>query len=331
MKCRFLVLIFLIILPLSLASCSSTPELLSSERAITAFTFPTSTATTIDENAHTIIVTVPHGTDVTHLIATFTASAEASVTVNSIVQTSGSTANDFTNSVVYRVTSAYGWIQDYTVTVTVAPSSTANYVGTQSPGDFWSWTIDSVAGTFSATNNTKSFNYSGTVSALAGNPGISKLSVTSTTETGLTPPQSAYMIEVVNTALLVANAPIYTTPSGTQQSIKPPIFATAQGSCPSTGVNVNWIAMPSANWCSTAGDPNPLVNGGAGCTSGDNAFGTAAISVSGSTYGMTVTSYRLDGTADPSGPFILSGCSCSNGLIQCTDSGSHPVTPAATR
>jgi hypothetical protein len=329
MKCRSLVLIFLIILSLSLASCSSGTGPASHENEMIAFNIvnvsPPATGV-INQSEHSIAITVPYDTDVTHLIATFTVSDGATVYVNhnySTVQQSGITTNDFTNPVVYTVWSAGNYLQDYTVTVTGASAS--NYAGTQSPGDFWSWTIDRGAGTFSAINNTKSFNYSGTLSALAGNPGISKLSVTSTTETGLTPPQSAYMIEVVNTALLVAHAPIYTTPSGTQQSIKPPIFATAQGSCPSTGVNVNWIAMPSANWCSAAGDPNPLVNGGAGCTNGDNAFGTAAISVSGSTYGITVTSYRLDGTADPSGPFILSGCSCSNGLIQCTDSGSHPV------
>jgi hypothetical protein len=323
MKYRFLVFIFLIILSLSLASCTSIPALLSSENAITAFNIVSPAATgVIDESTHTIAITVLYGTDVKNLIATFTASDGATVYVNhnySTVQQSGITTNDFTNPVVYTVWSADNHLQDYTVTVTVA----SNYAGTQSPGDFWSWTIDSGAGTFTATNNTKSFNYSGTLSALAGNPGISKLSVTSTTETGLTPPQSAYMIEAVNTALLVAHAPIYTTPSGTQQSIQPPTFATMQGSCPSTGVNVNWIAMPSANWCSAAGDPNPLVNGG--CTSGDNAFGTAVISVSGSTYGITVTSYRLDGTEDPGGPFTLSGFSCINGLIQGTDSDGHPV------
>ena len=121
MKYRFLVLIFLFILSLSLASCSSIPDILSSERAITAFTFPSiSTATTIDEGNHTITVTVPFDIDVEHLIATFTASAGASVSVGSTVQQSGITPNNFTNPVVYRVTSAFGWIQDYTVNVTVA-------------------------------------------------------------------------------------------------------------------------------------------------------------------------------------------------------------------
>jgi hypothetical protein len=207
-------------------------------------------------------------------------------------------------------------------------SNTTNFSGTQAPGDYWSWTIDSSAGTFSATNNTRSVNYSGTAVALSGiTAGMSKLSVTSTTDPAVTAlPQSAYAVDMANTVLLVAHAPFYTAPtSGTMQSTEPPIFAAAQGSCPSTGVNVNWITMPSANWCSSATDPNPLGSGGLGCTGSDNAFGTATLSVSGSTYGITVTSYKLDGTADPGGPFSLSGCSCSNGVIQCTDSGGHPV------
>ena len=121
MKYRFLVLIFLIILSLSLASCSSIPEPLSEERAITVFNIVSPAAIgVITESTHTIAITVPNGTDVEHLIATFTASAGASVKVNSNVQQSGITTNDFTNSVVYRVTSAFGLIQDYTVTVTVA-------------------------------------------------------------------------------------------------------------------------------------------------------------------------------------------------------------------
>ena len=124
MKYRFLVLIFLIILSLSLASCSSKIGLLSSERAITAFTFPTSTATTIDEDTYTITVTVPLGTDVTNLIATFTASDGASVSVGSTVQQSGITTNDFTNAVVYIVTSAFGWEQNYTVNVTLSSPKT---------------------------------------------------------------------------------------------------------------------------------------------------------------------------------------------------------------
>jgi hypothetical protein len=190
----------------------------------------------------------------------------------------------------------------------------------------------SVTGTFTATNATKNVNYSGSASALSGNSaGISKLSVTSTTDSHLTSlPQTAYGLEVPDTALLVATAPFYASGSGVLQSIQPPIFGTAQGSCPTSGANVNWIAMPPANWCSSSADNNPLTN----CSTegADNAYGTAAISVSGSTYAVSITSYELSGTKDSSSPVNLSGCTCSSGVIQCTDPShsTHPVSISFT-
>jgi hypothetical protein len=95
----------------------------SSAKAITAFSFTTPPATgTIDESAKTIAVSVPHGTDVTALIATFTTTG-ASVQVGSTVQVIGTTANDFTNPVTYTVTAADGSTTAYTVTVTIASGS----------------------------------------------------------------------------------------------------------------------------------------------------------------------------------------------------------------
>lgn len=95
----------------------------SSTKAITAFSF-TSPAVTgiIDESAKTIAMTVPYGTDVTGLIATFITTG-ASVKVGSTVQVSGTTPNNFTSAVVYTVTAANGSTMAYTVTVTVALSS----------------------------------------------------------------------------------------------------------------------------------------------------------------------------------------------------------------
>lgn len=65
----------------------------------------------------TIAATVPAGTDVTGLIATF-ATTGKSVAVGAIVQTSGVTANNFTMPVAYVVTAADSSTQTYTVTVT---------------------------------------------------------------------------------------------------------------------------------------------------------------------------------------------------------------------
>lgn len=95
----------------------------SSAKALSSFAIVSPPAPgVIDETAKTVSVTVPFGTDVTALTATFTTTG-AGVTVGGTAQVSGITTNDFTNSVEYAVRAADGSIAKYTVTVTVAPSS----------------------------------------------------------------------------------------------------------------------------------------------------------------------------------------------------------------
>jgi len=89
----------------------------SAQKAIMAFSL-NSIAGTIDENAKKISVIMPSGTNVTALVATFTTTGK-SVAVNSIVQVSGTTANDFSSSVTYTVTAADDSTVTYTVTVAV--------------------------------------------------------------------------------------------------------------------------------------------------------------------------------------------------------------------
>ena len=87
-------------------------EPLSSAKAITAFTFPTSTGTTITEATHTIAVTVPFGTVVTALVPSITHTG-ASISPDTGV------ANNFTTPQTYTVTAADATTQAYVVTVTV--------------------------------------------------------------------------------------------------------------------------------------------------------------------------------------------------------------------
>ena len=127
MKKHSLLVIALIIAMHGFISCgggggSSAPAL-SSTKAITAFSFTNPAATgVIDETAKTIAVTVPYGTNVNVLIAKFTTTGTM-VTVGSTVQVSESTANDFTNPVLYVVIAADGTTASYTVTVSMAPST----------------------------------------------------------------------------------------------------------------------------------------------------------------------------------------------------------------
>ena len=80
----------------TLMACSSSSDTpLSSAKAITAYSLAGATGV-INEGAKTIAVTVPYGTVVTALKATFTTTG-ASVKIGSTVQVSGTTANDFTS------------------------------------------------------------------------------------------------------------------------------------------------------------------------------------------------------------------------------------------
>jgi sulfatase modifying factor 1 len=99
---------------------------LSSAKAITTFNFTSPAATgTITEGTHTIVVTVPDGTDVTALTPTITYTG-ASINPDTGV------SNDFTNVVTYTVTAADATTQNYTVTLkygyTSANIGTLKYV-----------------------------------------------------------------------------------------------------------------------------------------------------------------------------------------------------------
>ena len=97
---------------------------LSSACDITAFSFANPSVTgTI--NANNITLTVPSGTNVTNLIATFTSSAKSNVKIGGTVQVSGTTPNNFTSPLTYTVTAEDGTIKTYIVIVNIstAPSS----------------------------------------------------------------------------------------------------------------------------------------------------------------------------------------------------------------
>jgi len=115
---------FLVVLLVAfVAGCGSNDNdtaSLSSDKAITAYSLAGVTGT-ISETAKTISVTMPNGTNVTALAATFTTMGTG-VTVDAVAQTSGTTANNFTSPVAYSVTAADGTTATYTVTVTVASS-----------------------------------------------------------------------------------------------------------------------------------------------------------------------------------------------------------------
>lgn len=101
----------------------------SDDNSITDFKFDKiSTKTEIDQAAQTVKVTVPYGTNLTNLKATYTASGFTTVRVGSTQQTSGTSENNFTSPVVYTVVANDGTTKNYTVTVTVTEVEKKNTI-----------------------------------------------------------------------------------------------------------------------------------------------------------------------------------------------------------
>jgi len=199
--------------------------------------------------------------------------------------------------------------------------STNAYVGTQTAGDFWTWSTTTTGSgeTFTATNQVTGYTYSGTAAALSGNAaGFTKLTYTSSSDPNVAAGATAYQVEIPGTILMATPAPFNTLSNGDNVpytgSNNAPLIAIAQGACPTSGGTFNWIMMPPKEWCS-GDDPNGA------CPTGNSlgpAFGTATITVSGASYSMTTQPYLLHGTAQT--PTTMTGATCSNGVISGTDS-----------
>lgn len=91
----------------------------SSEKLILSFSIADQVGeTSIDQDAHTVAVTMPAGTDLTALKPTITVSENATVAPASGV------AQDFTDTVTYTVTAEDGTLQSYAVAVTAEEPTT---------------------------------------------------------------------------------------------------------------------------------------------------------------------------------------------------------------
>ena len=90
----------------------------SAEKELTAFGFKGVSTLKTEVKTGTIEVTVPYGTDPASLIAVFDLTG-VSVSVDGVEQTSGATANDFTNPVTYTVTAEDGSTVSFAVKVIV--------------------------------------------------------------------------------------------------------------------------------------------------------------------------------------------------------------------
>ncbi len=130
-----------------LASCGGGLPTVSSSKALTAFSLA-GAAGSIDETNKTITVTVPNGTNLSALVATFVTTGMR-VNVGTTPQTSGITANNFSTPVTYTVMAADGSAASYTVTVTLSSATTTN-----SPKALTAFSLNGVQGIINETNKT---------------------------------------------------------------------------------------------------------------------------------------------------------------------------------
>ena len=144
---------------------------LSSEKAITAFDFAgldPAVNGVIDEEAKTVTLTVPYGTDVKTLVPTI------AVSTNATVSPSSEATQDFSSPVTYTVTAQDLTTQDYTVTVNITPASTEKVIISTTIGTLYGSSIINVpAGTkVDALKSALTVSYYATVEILDGSGGI---------------------------------------------------------------------------------------------------------------------------------------------------------------
>ena len=176
-----------------------------------------------------------------------------------------------------------------------APAARA-YLGTQGPGDVWTWNINN--GAFTASNQTKGYTYSGTEAALP--TGFMKLTISNSTDPGVTAGQSAYALELPGTALILK-------PAG--DDTNPPIITGSIGTNPAgPQVSFNFVAVGKQGYQLT-----------------DQAYGHVTFAVTGNDYSGTSHRFEIDGTPLADGPSDFTGV---NGYM--TDNSVPPATGAMT-
>ena len=109
----------------------------------------------------TITITVPYGTNLTSLIANFSISPKALISIGSTAQISGVTPNNFTSALIYKVTAENGSIKKYSVIVTITPLPSSDK-------DILSYSLlnPSISGVISGTNITVTLPFGTSISSL---------------------------------------------------------------------------------------------------------------------------------------------------------------------
>ena len=223
------------------------PVVKSAAKEISAFSF-VSPAMTGVINDTLISITVPFGTNVSALTANFTASSLSTVSVQSLVQTSGISQNNYTNPLIYTVTAEDGSKKQYKVTVTISSSTPSDQKDILSFG----FSNPSVTATINGTNITAIVPNATNRASLKANFSLSSLATVTVNSVAQT--SGVTSVDFTNPVIYVVKAENNTTKNYTvtislQAPDAPvcssPLVVCEGGVIPSlsaTGSNISWYA-----------------------------------------------------------------------------------------
>lgn len=114
-------------------------------------------------------------------------------------------------------------------------AGTREYLGTQSPGDVWGWSVTPT--TFSGTNEATGYTYSGTTETLS--TGFLRLTISASTDPDVSVGDMAFGLELPGVGIIIS--PV--------DSTEPPIVCTTIGEAIADGAyDFNWIVIPRTGW-----------------------------------------------------------------------------------
>lgn len=187
-------------------------------------------------------------------------------------------------------------------TFNISPLAGNNYVGAQSPGDVWLFTLDDTGNTFIAQNQTAGLSYAGTTTALPN--GFLQTLITTSNDPNLPVGSVGYAVEVPNVAAMLALG----------GPTDKPVGLVAQSPCPTLSgtTNVQLINLGKSTYDATQTE----------------SYASVIASQSSSNYNLSVNSYLLDGTLRTAHSGTLPSGTCNGNTITIpgVPTGNGPVT-----
>jgi hypothetical protein len=214
------------------------------------------------------------------------------LTLNADGSISGTPSSSNTYNFTVQVNDSASQTETAKLSIRVSAAGTANvYAGVSSPGDVWQFETNSALNQFTAINLTTGTRYTGTTSTQLLPNGWTQTTLTASTDPNLSVGATGFGLEVRGVGATFA--------LGGQTDN--PVVLIPLGACPTISgtATMQYVHLGKPDYDATSSE----------------AYGTATVTQTGSTYNVSANSYLLDGTLRTSQSGALPAGSCSNGVI----------------